>query len=280
MADGSAAASKHPLQFRSISMPPRPHPAILRVEEELKKLRNCVALSSSMPQVASDGLRELAAAYKSIEKHLCFPCNQKAFTCSLQKNWLEDELDESIRLLDLCGDLKDSFTTMKEHVQDLQALIRRGENAAIEGKVSAYFHIANKANKDVKNCFKSLKQMNGKCVGKGCDQSVVSSFLLELKAVTVSLLHLVSSFLSMQTRGAKTSKWSSVTKALNKSKVVSWYSSLEDICCKGVDDSRVVKFQNQLQVLEDNAKVLESGLECLFKQLIKSRVHLLNIISS
>ncbi|URD76068.1 hypothetical protein MUK42_08158 [Musa troglodytarum] len=240
-------------------MPSRPHPVMFRVEEELCELRTFVAASSpSSPQMISDGLRELAAAYESIKEVLRLPCSH----CSLQKKWLEDELDGSIRLLDLCGDLKDGLAMIKDHIKDLRLALRRRDVAAAAGK-------------DVKNCFRSLK-VEGKCADKDCGKPIASRLLMELKAITLSLLHLVPSFLSMQTgRRPKTGRWPFVSKALSKKQALLEYTS-----CKDGGDGKVVKFHDQLQMLEDNTKAIESGLECLFKQLIQSRVHLLNNLSS
>lgn len=288
-----ANMTSQPCNLRSISMPSRPHPVIFRVEEELCKLRTFVATSSpSSPQMISDGLRELAAVYESIKEVLRLPCNH----CSLQKKWLEDELDGSIRLLDLCSDLKDGLAMIKEHIKDLRLALRRRDVAAAERTVNAYLRFTKKADKDVKNCFRSLK-VEGKCADKDCGKPIVSRLLMELKAITLSLIHLVPSFLSMQAGRPKTGRWSFVSKALSKKQVAcdrehedgngiersdlfSLHASLEYISCKDVGDGRVVKFHDQLQMLEDNAKDLESGIESLFKQLIQSRVHLLNILSS
>ncbi|CAL9071298.1 unnamed protein product [Musa textilis] len=286
--------TSHPCNLRSISMPSRPHPVMFRVEEELCELRTFVAASSpSSPQMISDGLRELVAAYESIKEVLRLPCSH----CSLQKKWLEDELDGSVRLLDLCGDLKDGLAMIKDHIKDLRLALRRRDVAAAERTVNAYLRFTKKAGKDVKNCFRSLK-VEGKCADKDCGKPIASRLLMELKAITLSLLHLVPSFLSMQTgRWPKTGRWPFVSKALSKKQVAcerehgdgngiersdlfSLHALLEYTSCKDGGDGKVVKFHDQLQMLEDNTKAIESGLECLFKQLIQSRVHLLNNLSS
>lgn len=44
--------------------------------------------------------------------------------------------------------------------------------------------------------------------------------LMEAKVITIALLRLVSSFLSMQTRRPRSSRWSFVSKALTKRKEV------------------------------------------------------------
>lgn len=45
------------------------------------------------------------------------------------------------------------------------------------------------------------------------------------------------------------------------------------------DDIKVDDFLNNLEKMESSIQILEEGLECLFRRLIKTRVLLLNILS-
>ncbi|XP_019709549.1 uncharacterized protein [Elaeis guineensis] len=294
---GSAVLPDQCCHLRSISMPSRSHPLALQVEEELHKLRTFVASSSLTGQMICNGLRGLGNLYNCIKELLYLPHNQQVLTQLPHKKWVEELLDGSLKLLDLCDTLRDKLVTMKEHIQDLQLALRRRGDAAIQSKVHAYIRAVKKAQKDMNNCLKSLKQMDNRCVSssvlnKDSDLSIMVQVLTEAKQITMSLLQTVLSNLFMARSKPKSSRWSSVSKALHKKKVAceehedineaessdfSFSTSYECITCK--DGVKVQNAQEQLEGLEFNIEGFESGLECLFRQLVQNRVSLLNILS-
>ncbi|CAL9173018.1 unnamed protein product, partial [Musa hybrid cultivar] len=78
----------NPLQQQTslaISLPSRSHPAALRVEEELHKLRSSMASPSSTPEKMCDGLRRLEGVYESV--------NQQILIHPLQRRWAEGSLE-------------------------------------------------------------------------------------------------------------------------------------------------------------------------------------------
>lgn len=119
----SASAANQPCHTRSISLPSRSHPAALRVEEELHKLRSSMAAPSSTPEKMCDGLRRLEGVYESV--------NQQILIHPLQRRWAEEETDGSIRLLDVCSAVKDRLAAMREHIRDLQLALGKNDEAAI-----------------------------------------------------------------------------------------------------------------------------------------------------
>ncbi|KAJ8490532.1 hypothetical protein OPV22_012253 [Ensete ventricosum] len=276
----SATAANQPWHTRSISLPSRSPPAALRVEEELRKLRSSMASPSSTPEKMCDGLRRLEGVYESI--------NQQIVTQPLQRRWVEEERDGSIRLLDVCSALKDCSTAMREHVRGLQLALRKNDEAAIVSKVSDYARFGRKAEKEMRNRFRSLKRTEDRRIDEHDDLPTAIRVLMEAKVITVALLRLASSFLSMQTRRPRSSRWSFVSKALSKRKVASeeegheGVGSLDCIWCKDVDGERAGRAQSrrQLQRLDVSMEGFESALECLFRQLIQTRVSLLNMLSS
>ncbi|KAG1361047.1 hypothetical protein COCNU_09G005100 [Cocos nucifera] len=291
---GSAVLPDQCCHLRSISMPARSHPLALQVEEELHKLRTFVASSSLTGQMICNGLRGLGNLYDCIKELLHLPHNQRVLSLFAHKKWVEEQLDGSLKLLDLCDTLRDKLVTMKEHIQDLQLALRRRGDAAIQSKVHAYIRAVKKARKDVNNCLKSLKQTDNRyasssTINKDSDLSMMVQLFTEAKEITMSLLQRALSNLFMARSKPKSSRWSFVSKALHKKKVAceehedineaegtdfSFSTSHECITCKDG-----VKAQEQLRGLEFNIEGFESGLECLFRQLVQNRVSLLNIFS-
>ncbi|XP_038970968.1 uncharacterized protein LOC120104232 [Phoenix dactylifera] len=256
------------VRLRSISMPSRSHPLALQVEEELHKLKTCVASSSLTSQMMGNALRGLGDLYNCMEELLRLPHNQQSLSHLPQKRWVEEELDGSVRLLDFCGATRDSLVTMKERIQDLQLALRRRGDAAIQSKMHAYIHFGKKAQKDLKNCVRSLKQTDNRsasssAVNMDSELSMVVQVLTEAKEISISLLKSILSNLFMARSRPKASRLSLISKALQKKKV----------------DCEEHENMSHLEALEVTIGDLETGLECLFRRLVQNRVSLLNILS-
>ncbi|KAJ0966899.1 hypothetical protein J5N97_023816 [Dioscorea zingiberensis] len=272
---------------RSNSLPLRSHPITATAEEELHKLKACVMSSSSAfmsPEMIGSSLSSLAVFYDCIEELLHLPSNQQALSHSKEKKWVEEELDASLRLVDLCGIIKDTLAVIKEHAQELQMVLRRKRSTKAE---SNYIQSAKKARKDIKNCLKTLKKRDD----KDSDRPIlVSMMFMEARDVTISLFQSLASCVSPSST-QKNSRWSFVSKALNKKKVtceefegangldLSFNSIYECISCKDVDGLREMKAQDQLTAMVSSLEGLEMELESLYKRLIRNRVSLLNLLS-
>ncbi|XP_073012424.1 uncharacterized protein [Typha latifolia] len=271
--------------LRSISLPTRPNSLVLKVEEELQKLRACVASPSLTAHMLFDGLKGLGDLYECIKELLCLSSNQNGLSHSNQKKLVEEEMEESIRLLDICDAMRDNLSAMKNNVQDLQVALRRRGEAAMESKVRAFVRLAKKANKDIKK-HSSNKCGSGSPVKAECGSLKVVRLLTEAREITISLLQSFSSVLAKQMIKPKTSKLSLVSRTFNKRRVACSEEKEDDdasifssCSCKDLDGEMLLKAQKQLQALEINIEGLESGIDCLFRQLIQCRVSILNIFS-
>ncbi|KAM0942284.1 hypothetical protein DsansV1_C15g0136631 [Dioscorea sansibarensis] len=263
---------------RSNSLPTRSHPMIATAEEELNKLKACVMVS---PQMICKSLSGLGVLYDCIEELLRLPSNQLALSHSQEKRWVEEELDASLRLVELCGIIRDTLAAKKEHGQELEMVLRKKRSMNTESKQQWHIQSDKKTSKSIKNCVKALKQINGK------DFDTSTKMFTEARDVTISLFQSVASSLSASST-QKTSKWSIVSKALHKKKVTcldangidfSFNSIYECVSCKDVDGLRAAKAQEELTAMMSSLEGIELELESLYRKLIRNRVSLLNLLS-
>ncbi|KAJ4774944.1 hypothetical protein LUZ62_059201 [Rhynchospora pubera] len=236
---------------RSFSLPTRSHPFLQKAEEELNILRACVG-SSLTYEIMLDALKAVGHVYESINELLSMSSNLNELSNMQHGRWVEQELEDSVKLLDMCSTSRDNLDTIRYHVQDLELANRRGDLEAIKRKLRDYNLIVKKANRDVK-----IQLFNKNESSEGESLAVVS-LLLETREITISMLQYIFIYLSKQIVSEKSSKWSLVSRLGEKGII----SCKVDAAC-----------------LRVKVEELENGVESLFRHLIKCRVSLLNIFS-
>jgi hypothetical protein len=236
---------------RSASLPSISHPTESRVEAELQGLQACISSPSTTIDMMCDGLRRLGDIYGCIEEIMSLPSNQVGLSLPLQRKMVEEELERSLVLVDLCNAMQENLAELKMSIQGLQLALKRGDDAAVQLKIEAFIRLAKKAQRPFK------KITSSKDIAQDCR---TVRLLAEAREMAVSLLEIASRLLPKHIAVSNGSRWSLVSKRFQKRRVV----------CEQV----------QLQMLERSMADLENGVEPLFRRLIQSRVSLLNILSS
>ncbi|KAK8582585.1 hypothetical protein V6N13_069359 [Hibiscus sabdariffa] len=265
---------------RSNSLPSRQHPITSQIDENVSRLRESHFASTSSS--IGDKLNCLQGLYEYIDMFL-------------QRKLVDELLDGSLVLLDVCRTAKDSLLQTKECTQELQSILRRRKG--IEGlanEVGKYFTSKKAARKAIYKALKNLRHMENKfSTSSSCkdgETGAVISTLKQVEAVTISVLESLLSFISGPVADLKSSRWSLASMLMHRKRVMSEgdEQKTNEITNAEAALRSMIKFgnmkhvenlQNELQNSELCIQDIEEGLESFFRRLIKARVTVLNILN-
>lgn len=284
---------------RSISLPSRSHPTTLKIEEELNKLKSWEATSTLSFKSIGERLLGLEEVYGCLDELLNMSSTRQVLSQNKQEKCINKLLDSSVHLLDVCGIARDLVLQVKEHVQTLQSALRRRKgDLSIETCLSDYTNFRKKTKKDAKRLSGALKQLESQfapLVNQDDHFLAVMRVLREAGEFSISIFQSVLSPLSGPISSPKQSRWSLISRLIHKGVITCEERQESDNELQYVDDALSVLLKNlsgdepgaknvqivqkQLKDLEKSLGSLDEGLESIFRQLIRSRASLLNIIS-
>ncbi|EOX90711.1 Uncharacterized protein TCM_000101 [Theobroma cacao] len=278
---------------RSISLPSRSHPTTLRIEDELNRLKTWEASPLSTSESICAGLSGLEDLYQCMDDLLNLASTQQVLSQHQHEKCIDELLDGSVRLLDICSIARDYMFQLKERVHALQsALRRRKRDSSIENDIINYTCFRKEMKKQGKKLITELKQMDNKLGASPLlDQdhhfSAVIRVLREVNAMNTSIFQSLFSFLSALV-SSKQTRWSLVSKLMHKGVIsceekqenVNELESVDAALCRHTSDVEKMQIAHKrLVALESSIEGLENRLECVFRHLIKARTSLLNIVS-
>uniref|UniRef100_A0A7N0UZF4 Uncharacterized protein n=1 Tax=Kalanchoe fedtschenkoi TaxID=63787 RepID=A0A7N0UZF4_KALFE len=271
----SPKAFRTSFHARSISLPSSPHPIIPEVEEILRSLKSSgVASSSSSIRNHLNGLHDLHGCLGDL---LLLSETQQLLDKESNGRSVDQILDGSLRLLDVSGVAKDSLFQMKEFTHELQSALRRkGSDAKEAGK---YLACRKNVKTSIQKTLRALKHVQA--TKKEHESLCLLSMLGEVEQVTLSVLESVLSLISGPKDKSLVSKLMHSKSISAEDKNVNEFEKIDaamrSIAAQKTAD--ISSIQSDLESLESGIEDIEKGIECLFRQLIKNRVTLLNIIS-
>ncbi|KAK9129287.1 hypothetical protein Sjap_009774 [Stephania japonica] len=276
---------------RSISLPSRPSPLTLGVEQQLQRLRSSQDASTSSQYHKLNGLRDL---YDCVDDFLQLPNTQRALSQLRSEERVNKMLDRSLRVLDVCNTTRDILMEMKKNVQDLLSSIRRKRvgKSGLADDVREYMICQKKLNKNVQKCVEGLKKNENEHASFSLleeDPNVVAivGSLREVNAITNSIYKSLLSSISQPRKN----DWFPILKLMNKREVAS--HSEDNECFNDVEkaDAALLDLMSSksckdtqhalkhLEALDSSIQGFMEGLNCVFRSSVKTRVSLLNILN-
>ncbi|XP_057771023.1 uncharacterized protein LOC130990806 [Salvia miltiorrhiza] len=245
---------------RSLSFPSSSHPALTHFDENISRLRSSEAACSSLSSINStiNGLRNL---YESIDDLLLLPHIQQIVS--------EECVDDYISLLDACSSVKDLVSLAKQDLRDLLSAVRRKDAQGIKG----YLASRKRSKKMIQKCLKNLRRSSASATSEN------ASLLKDAESVAISLLESLLSYTVGMKMQERKSSWSLVSKLMHSKKASddeNEFNKVDSLLQLNQDNELV----NHLKEMESNIQVLEEELESVFRQMIKTRVSLLNILNN
>lgn len=274
----SLPGRSHSNHVRSISMTGCSHQTTKKLKEAINNLKSLEVSTASSAEVMYNGLLGLEELYKCVNVLLNLPQTLQAFSQYRLGKMVEDLLDKSVRLLDLCGTTRELVLQYKENVRDLQSSLKRRKkdySTITETSMTKFNSFSKKIKKEAKRLVGVLKQMDQETersfVPKDADQDTVDMIktLKEANAMRISMFQMFLSFLSVPLLKPKVSKWSLVSRLLVKNK--------GRLACEG-DQEEKMDLENRLEPFEAHLDNFENGLEGIYRCMSRSRSSLLNIL--
>ncbi|KAJ1393634.1 hypothetical protein SESBI_34818 [Sesbania bispinosa] len=282
------------LHTRSNSVPSVSHPFISQYDEHLHRLKASEATSSSSSiRWKLNGLQTL---HEYTDKILQLPTIQQALAKEPCKSWVDELLEGSLRLLDICSTAKDVLIQSTESIHELQFAVRRrrGGETAFKTEGGKYLSSRKKAKKTIQKALENFKGFKKGLIltSSNIDNESLSmiSHFKEAEDVTLIVLESLLSFISGSRGKPKENRWSIVSKLMQPKRVYcdsyqlninefevvdkALHSLFHKPCCNNIS---VESLQNHMENLELCIQDLEAGIEHLERQLIRTRVSLLNI---
>ncbi|KAI3446324.1 hypothetical protein Pfo_002989 [Paulownia fortunei] len=275
----SPSRSKTHHHGRSLSLPSRLHPAMSQFDENLATMKASDPASSSLSSM-ENRLNGLTNLYCNIDDLLMLPHIQQIISQECQEKWVDQVLDGYIRLLDACSTAKDLFSCTKHDIQQLLSALRRKD---VHG-IHCYETSRRKSKKMIQKSLKDLKSFRSKhndlSLEKDNETLALVYMLKEAESVTIAMFECLLSYVIGSKVQARQGGWSLLSKLVPSKKVshqgeetdLNEFKKVDSFLqLSQEDDTQVEELMNHLKEMDSSIQILEEEIECLFRQLIKTR---------
>ncbi|KAK2435381.1 hypothetical protein QL285_020445 [Trifolium repens] len=269
------------LHLRSNSLPSAPHPLVSQFEDNLQRLKSSEGASSVSSSSICNELNSMQDLHDCIDNLLQLPIEQQALAQECNEKSVDELLERSLRILDICSAAKDFLSLSKENMHELQSVIRRrGIKTGLTLEGVKYLALRKNMKKQIRKALVNLKSMKNELI---VSSSPMLGFLKEAEAVTLCSLEHLLLFISDPKGNSKHSRWSAISKLMHSNRAVCDSHESETNEFEKMDaalkSSSTENFQSHMENLEMCIQDLEIGVEQISRKLIRNRVSLLNIFN-
>lgn len=273
--------------IRSNSFPSKPHPFTTQFNEHLNRLKSSESTSTS----SSQGLNGLQDLYDCVDDLLQLQLTQQSLAQEQNKDFVQELLDGSLVLLDVCSIAKDSLLQIKESGLELQSVLRRRRGGEFGfDEIKKYMNFRKLIKKAINKTLKILKVKEICIANEDHEDKSAIKMLKEAEQVTLTVFRSLLSFVLGPKTWSKQSSWSVVFKLMQSHKIscekdLSEFQKVDAALVLLYNKKRnkfdnIFEMQNQLKDLQMCIQDLEEGIESLSRRLIKTRVCLLNSLNN
>ncbi|CAL0304245.1 unnamed protein product [Lupinus luteus] len=278
---------KNSLHIRCNSFPSAPHPLVSQIHDHLQILKDSgVATTSFSSSSISQKLNGLQDLLEFAAKLLQLPTIQQDLASECSEKWIDGLLEGSLRLLDICGIAQDYLLQSKENMYEIRSALRRkGADTGFTVEGGKYLASRKKMKKAIHNARADLKGMKFES-NKDKEAFSVCSILKDAEAITMRSLESLLLFRS-DPKGQSNQKWSRISKLMQPAKVTccsqesdsNEFVNVDEALRSLVSHKSSEDFDRHMEDLEICIQDLEVRVQQLSRQLIRTRVSLLNILS-
>ncbi|XP_058750507.1 uncharacterized protein LOC131623513 [Vicia villosa] len=286
--------TKSSLHLRSNSLPSTSHPLISQFEDHLQRLKTSEGASSESSSSISNKLNGMQDLHDCIDMLLQLPIGQQTLAQECNEKCVDDLLEGSLRILDICSIAKECLLLSKENMHELQSVIRRKRGIETGFKVECVKYMALRKNmkKQIRKALANLKATKliaSSSNNKDNNSSPMLGFLKEAETITITSLEHLLLFICNPKGHSNNRRWSAISKLMHSKRVVCDSQNSDTNEFEKVDaallslishkSSSTENFQSHLEDLEMCIQDLETGVEQISRKLIRNRVSLLNIFN-
>ncbi|XP_058750466.1 uncharacterized protein LOC131623476 [Vicia villosa] len=287
--------TKSSLHLRSNSLPSAPHPLVSQLEDNLQRLKSSEGACSASSSSVCNKLIGMQDLHDCIDNLLQLPIEQQTLVQECNEKSVDDLLEGSLRILDICSIAKDFLLISTESIHELQSIIRRRGNETgftVEG--AKYMALRKSMKKQIRKALVNLKSMKNELISsssnnKENNSSPMLQSLKEAESITLNSLEHLLLFISDPKGQSKNGRWSAISKLMHSKRVVCDFQESDtnefakvDAALQPLISNKLTcteNVQSQLENLEMCIQDLEIGVERMSRKLIRNRVSLLNIFN-
>ncbi|KAL9238107.1 hypothetical protein vseg_012578 [Gypsophila vaccaria] len=202
---------------------------------------------------------------------------------------VEDVLEGCLGLIDSVGSTNDVLSAMKGALVEVRACLRR-RNGAKEKGVNAYLMSRKNIRKMADKCLRNLHKKNSKYNEGDIETIPIFDVLRKAEAINLDIIKSVLNYMS-KPKGNNGKGRSLVNKLMSSKRVGlvdnndiqridEMISGLELKSSNVFNDTKIARVVKELEMVESFIQEIEGSLELICRCLLKTRVSLLNVISS